>query len=147
MKPQKLIFTIALSFIWYSTILAQQADTSEVIKKIEYTCSMHPEVISSSPGFCSKCGMKLIEKNTQIRTENLVQTYTCSMHPEIISDKPGKCPKCGMNLILKGDSSAKHMGCMGMMDDEKAHPKRAMFVVGGIIMVAMMTVAMLFAFR
>jgi hypothetical protein len=27
-----------------------------------YTCPMHPEVISSSPGKCPKCGMKLVPK-------------------------------------------------------------------------------------
>ena len=27
-----------------------------------YTCSMHPEVISDTPGKCPKCGMELIEK-------------------------------------------------------------------------------------
>lgn len=28
-----------------------------------YTCSMHPEVISTTPGDCPKCGMKLIIKD------------------------------------------------------------------------------------
>jgi len=27
-----------------------------------YTCSMHPEVISTKPGTCPKCGMKLVIK-------------------------------------------------------------------------------------
>ncbi len=30
--------------------------------KISYTCPMHPEVISSEPGRCPKCGMFLVEK-------------------------------------------------------------------------------------
>jgi len=29
-------------------------------KTVEYTCPMHPEVRSSSPGNCSKCGMRLV---------------------------------------------------------------------------------------
>ena len=28
-----------------------------------YTCSKHPEVKSSKPGKCTKCGTQLIEKN------------------------------------------------------------------------------------
>ena len=28
----------------------------------QYTCSMHPEVVQSSPGKCPKCGMDLSEK-------------------------------------------------------------------------------------
>ena len=29
---------------------------------IQYTCTMHPEVISDKPGKCPKCGMKLVQK-------------------------------------------------------------------------------------
>ena len=29
-----------------------------------YTCPMHPEVVSSGPGTCPKCGMKLVPKPT-----------------------------------------------------------------------------------
>jgi len=27
---------------------------------VEYTCPMHPEVLSKTPGNCPKCGMKLV---------------------------------------------------------------------------------------
>ena len=29
-----------------------------------YVCPMHPEVVSSAPGTCPKCGMKLVPKPT-----------------------------------------------------------------------------------
>ena len=29
---------------------------------VQYTCPMHPEVISSKHGNCPKCGMTLVEK-------------------------------------------------------------------------------------
>jgi uncharacterized paraquat-inducible protein A len=29
---------------------------------VQYTCSMHPEVVQDKPGDCPKCGMKLVEK-------------------------------------------------------------------------------------
>jgi hypothetical protein len=32
--------------------------------KIQYTCTMHPEVLSDKPGKCSKCGMTLVKKET-----------------------------------------------------------------------------------
>jgi Cu+-exporting ATPase len=57
---------------------------------------MHPEVISSKPGDCPKCGMALervAPAGPKTRTE-----YTCHMHPEIVQDEPGSCPKCGMAL-------------------------------------------------
>ena len=32
-------------------------------KAVQYTCVMHPEVISDRPGKCPKCGMKLVPKS------------------------------------------------------------------------------------
>lgn len=29
---------------------------------VQYTCSMHPEVVLDAPGRCPKCGMKLVVK-------------------------------------------------------------------------------------
>jgi Cu(I)/Ag(I) efflux system membrane fusion protein len=37
-----------------------QSDSATVIKsKTEYTCPMHPEIISDKPGSCTMCGMDL----------------------------------------------------------------------------------------
>lgn len=30
---------------------------------MQYTCSMHPEVVQDKPGKCPKCGMDLVEKH------------------------------------------------------------------------------------
>ena len=32
-------------------------------KTVQYTCSMHPEILQDDPGDCPKCGMKLVEKH------------------------------------------------------------------------------------
>jgi Cu+-exporting ATPase len=61
-----------------------------------YTCPMHPEIRTDSPGQCPKCGMALEPVTAAppaARTE-----YVCPMHPEIVRSKPGACPKCGMAL-------------------------------------------------
>jgi Cu+-exporting ATPase len=62
----------------------------------EYFCPMCPEVHSTKPAPCPKCGMALEfagETAPLQRTE-----WTCPMHPEVVQDTPGDCPKCGMAL-------------------------------------------------
>ena len=75
----------------------------EQTKKVEYTCTMHPEVISDKPGQCPTCGMDLVKKVAKATKV----VYTCSMHPEVVSDKTGKCPKCGMDLVIKESGTPK----------------------------------------
>ena len=61
-----------------------------------YTCPMHPEVQSATPGKCPKCGMKLEEKKKESAA-----VYTCPMHPEVQSATAGRCPTCNMKLEQK----------------------------------------------
>lgn len=42
------------------------SDTSKIV----YTCTMHPEIVSDTPGICPKCGMKLTPmKKEQMKME------------------------------------------------------------------------------
>jgi Cu+-exporting ATPase len=62
----------------------------------QYTCPMHPEVLSSKSGACPKCGMALEPTHPTAAQEQI--EYTCPMHPQIVRDGPGTCPICGMAL-------------------------------------------------
>jgi FtsP/CotA-like multicopper oxidase with cupredoxin domain len=68
----------------------------DVVPAASYACPMHPEVTSSEPGSCPRCGMQLLP----VRSEKpAVTSYACPMHPEVTSSEPGTCPKCGMKLV------------------------------------------------
>ena len=62
-----------------------------------FICPMDPEVHSSKPGACPKCGMALEPDLSNPLSHSKVE-YTCPMHPEIVRDAPGACPICGMAL-------------------------------------------------
>jgi FtsP/CotA-like multicopper oxidase with cupredoxin domain len=67
-------------------------DFDEPEGPVVYTCPMHPEVVSETPGSCPDCGMKLMP--TAAPT-----SYVCPMHPEVVSEEQGRCPQCGMKLM------------------------------------------------
>jgi hypothetical protein len=41
---------------------SSQSQSQSGNKAVQYTCSMHPEVVQDKPGKCPKCGMDLVEK-------------------------------------------------------------------------------------
>lgn len=121
-------------------------------KTQQYTCPMHPEVISDRPGSCPKCGMKLVEKGSEKQMEtnhshhNSSQTkeysdgksgnfYTCPMDPDVIKEDSGDCPKCGMKLVpLMANEHNEHKGHSSMEYDFR----KRFFITFPFVLVAML---------
>jgi hypothetical protein len=60
-----ILFSVATVFAAHSAAVLDITQTKKVKPaKVQYTCSMHPEVLSSKPGKCPKCGMTLVKKET-----------------------------------------------------------------------------------
>ena len=56
------IFTVSGVFS-QETKTNMKSDTANPVKILQYTCSMHSEILSDKPGNCPKCGMQLVEKS------------------------------------------------------------------------------------
>ena len=64
LRAVAILFSAATVFAAHTNPLADTIKTKKVkpAPKVQYTCTMHPEVISDKPGKCPKCGMKLVKK-------------------------------------------------------------------------------------
>jgi len=79
---------------------------AESVKR-QYTCSMHPFIISDQPGNCTICGMTLVPVRPDSaasagsggeKTEKKIKYWVAPMDPNYRRDKPGKSPM-GMDLV------------------------------------------------
>jgi len=99
----------------------------------EYWCPMCPEVRSSSPASCPKCGMALEPSLPAVFPSG--GKWTCPMHPEVMEDGPGACPFCGMDLepVRPEEKSG---------DDAEYGYMKSRFIVSLLLTVPLMILAM-----
>jgi predicted RNA-binding Zn-ribbon protein involved in translation (DUF1610 family) len=108
----KQLIILMLLIFCSSAIFAQTSEQPKQKKehtktsKVMYRCPTHPEVVSSKPGVCAKCGNKLVVQRQGSKQMASV-TYSCPMHPNVVSNEPGKCPKCGKDLEKQQSSEKK----------------------------------------
>jgi len=100
--------TLALagSATWYAGLLNLSGHEHQEMAKdkedIQYTCSMHPQVVQDQPGNCPICGMELVPKDTVAEEgtkegEREIAYWRAPMNPQEIYDQPGKSAM-GMDL-------------------------------------------------
>jgi hypothetical protein len=56
--------TIFASGLPVNKAVSDTIKTTSKKVEVQYTCGMHPDMISNKPGRCPKCGMGLIQKDT-----------------------------------------------------------------------------------
>ncbi|MFP3983139.1 MAG: efflux RND transporter periplasmic adaptor subunit [Desulfurivibrionaceae bacterium] len=100
-----LTLAVAGSAAWYAGLLSpigQRQQEAEEAEDIQYTCSMHPQIVQDEPGDCPICGMELVprdkaEEDGTEEGEREVAYWRAPMNPEEIYDEPGKSAM-GMEL-------------------------------------------------
>jgi Cu(I)/Ag(I) efflux system membrane fusion protein/cobalt-zinc-cadmium efflux system membrane fusion protein len=98
---------LAGSASWYAGLIVppgqgEQKEAAKAGENIEYTCSMHPQVVQDEPGSCPICGMDLVPRDRPEEAEKggerEIAYWRAPMNPEEIYDQPGKS-SMGMDLI------------------------------------------------
>lgn len=100
--------------IWYALHQGGspiEPTSQEQEAKQQYTCGMHPMIISDEPGDCPICGMALTPVKTgtsgqaaktsqadKPKGERRIKYWVAPMDPTYIRDEPGKSPM-GMDLV------------------------------------------------
>jgi len=64
------------------------------VKKVQYTCPMHPQVLEDHPGTCPICGMTLIKKTGQASEGTNIDLHTVLMpvNSSVVSSVPAVSP-------------------------------------------------------
>jgi hypothetical protein len=69
MKKTIVVVSVAVAALFMTSCGSEATTTEQTTpagEKVEYTCPMHPEVITNEPGDCPKCGMRLEKKEMKM---------------------------------------------------------------------------------
>ncbi|MGI9115957.1 MAG: hypothetical protein DLM52_12785 [Chthoniobacterales bacterium] len=125
----KTYISLFIAATFFATAIAN-AQPSPAPAQLQYTCVMHPEIVTSSPGKCPKCGMELVpvKKKPELQHEShhheqpraAQHQQTMSMQSSVnIADPmsregsgtswlPDSSPMYGRMFMLGGDTLMLH---------------------------------------
>ena len=72
----------------------QKVTTQLAVKKVQYTCPMHPQVLEDHPGTCPICGMTLVKKSEHTSEDAGVDLHTVltPVNSSVVSSVPAIAP-------------------------------------------------------
>lgn len=72
----------------------QKVDTQAAVKKVQYTCPMHPQVLEDHPGTCPICGMTLVKKSEHTSEDAGIDLHTVltPVNSSVVSNVPAIAP-------------------------------------------------------
>jgi putative DNA topoisomerase len=95
-----LVATFATVTTFAQKSKANNTNTKPPAVTVQYSCPMHPDMVSNKPGKCSKCGMDLTLSKKEELKHDVTNTYACPMHQEVVSNHEGICAKCSSKLVV-----------------------------------------------
>ncbi len=139
---KKLLIILIASFATFTTF-AQKAKgnvkgpKSTMTIQSNYSCPMHPDVVSNEPGKCIKCNMDLTLSKKEQMKKDVMKDYTCPMHREVVNNEAGICSKCGTALVVVDRKGSKQgstsYGCS--MHPDQVADKAGKCPICGMVMV------------
>jgi len=76
------------------------ASKTSTVTLANYSCPMHPTVVSNKEGKCPKCKMALSLSKKERLKKDVRKLYTCPMLTEVVSNRRGICAKCRSKLVV-----------------------------------------------
>ncbi len=119
---------------------SHQGDADKSSKKIQYTCSRHPEILSDLPGKCPECGMMLVKKEES-------KNETSGHKMEGMGSRGVTRPRMNMNHSShKHGGEAMDMNPMKMSAEDrmemlKKHHKQSLWVFWVVVMLGVWMIA------
>jgi uncharacterized protein with PIN domain len=108
MKKIMMLMIAALTISSISVVAQEKIGKKDTTQHAAfYSCPMHAEIKTDSPGKCPKCGMDLSLSKKEEMKKQVTKNYNCPVHPEVVSSKQGKCSKCGKSLMKSSKEQMK----------------------------------------